>query len=66
MRGRGGHELELLLRHKVTNQAVSGTVWKSRRDRVIAPYAKADLTLSGFPKYVGARETLTEFAATMR
>ena len=58
--------LGLHLWHKVTNQAVSGTVWKSRRDRVIAPYAKADLTLSGVPKYSGARETLLEFAATMR
>ena len=57
---------ELHIRNGVTNQASSGTAWKSRRDRVIAPYAKGDLTPSGFPKYSGARETLLEFAATMR
>ena len=64
--GRGGHGSGLHTWHRVTNQTVSRTVWKVRRYRVIAPYAKTDLTLGGFPKYSGARETLLEFAATMR
>ena len=50
----------------VTKQTASGTVWKGRPKRVIAPYAKADLPPVGIPKYSGARETLLEFAATMR
>ena len=66
MWGRGTHRLRLQSQYRVTNQTVSGTVWKSRRNRVIAPYAKTDLTLRGVPKYSGARETLLEFAATMR
>ncbi len=56
----------LLTWRRVTKLHVSGTVWKVRRDRVIAPYAKTWQSLSGVPKYSGARETLLEFAATMR
>ena len=65
-RGRGSHRSGLRTRHRVTKPTVSGTVWKGRRYRVIAPYAKVDWSLSGVPKYSGARETLLEFAATMR
>ena len=64
--GRGSHMSGLLTWRRVTKHTVIETAWKSRPKRVIAPYVKADVPLSGVPKYSGARETLLEFAATMR
>ena len=48
-------QVEAAPQHRVTKPIVSGTAWKGRRYRVIAPYAKATRTLSGVPKYVGAK-----------
>ena len=65
-RGSWDPQAEAALQHRVTKLAFSGTVWKSRRNRVIAPYAKSGQSLSGDPKYAGTREILAELAATMR